>query len=147
MKEVTVIENDGETAVFSDGTRILRQRPENTMTNPNRRLKEIYKGNLQVQPFKREFRIGFTVDHIIERLNDPNLKLIDDGEIRSVAAPPPVFESKKGDSRPSPAGTVTVKDGVFTVNITAKIPDGTYPVFKLAKLVGEQIIVLEIRLV
>jgi hypothetical protein len=147
MNEVTVVENDGETAVFSDGTRLLRQRPENTMNNPNRRLKAVYKRNLQVQPFKRGFRIGFTEDHIVERLNDPNLKLMDDGEIRSVVAPPPVFESKKGDSRPSPAGTVTVKDGVFTANITAKIPDGTYSVFKWTKLVSEEIIVLEIRLV
>jgi hypothetical protein len=149
MSEVTVVDNSGEVAKFSDGTELLRQRPERNTNNPNPRVQAVYKGNLSFQVFMRLLAKGSTVDVIIERLNDPNLKTSDEGTVGSVQAPPVTFEHKKGASWKFHAGKLIVKDGVFTFAFTTPviIPDGEYEVVKFVKPVGEQLTALEIQLV
>ena len=54
----TVKTNTGEVARFSDGTTVLRLRPETDTDNPNPYFKGIHAGNLQPPIFKEVFMVG-----------------------------------------------------------------------------------------
>ena len=66
----TVKTNTGEVARFSDGTTVLRARPETNSDNPNPHFKDMYRGGLQPPIFKNVFMIDLTVSQVIERLEN-----------------------------------------------------------------------------
>jgi hypothetical protein len=67
----TVKTNTGEVARFSDGTTVLRLRPETNSDHPNPFFKGIHVGNLQPPHFKEVFMVGLTVFQVMVRLGDP----------------------------------------------------------------------------
>lgn len=66
MEEAKVVTNKGETAEFSDGSSVIRQRPAIKVEGIN------YSQILPVQTFKLAFEVGLTKTQVNQRIANPD---------------------------------------------------------------------------